>query len=422
MALPWRNKNPKGILMMNARAKIVFLLLAAVYFSFQAIAQESDLEGITEPKNITPVKQSIDDEDLEKRLKVLTSKIEQLEGRLDELDKRNEQLSALQLSGFFDVSFSNYRNQPNVFKMGLFELDLEHSYDNGFQVAAALVFDDEEGTYLGVGFIDYAFIGGPVPPRGRLFIERGLNVQVGKFDVPLGNDWNYVSAVTRNTVTPPLTTSEIMEGVYNDAGLRILLNLVALNFSIYSTQGVEEKYTYGGISYGTRIGLTPFNNPYTLERDFVPAFELGFSYLQDLDNNGDKSEEISAADLESKIGAFMLRCEYLKREKAAGVTLDGYHVTTGLDFEAVDWFPVVFLVRYDVHREENNVIASDDSSSSDGDDLDSMTRFTGALRFNISDTSFLKFEYQRYLTASERYSSDSLYSESLYYAQLVITF
>ncbi len=274
-----------------------------------------------------------------------------------------------------------------------------------------------------MGFIDYAVIGGPVPPRGRLFLERGFHIQVGRFDVPIGNDWNYVSSVKRYTVTPPLTTTNIMEGVYNDVGLRIFFNLVSMNFSIYSTQGVEQKYSYGGISYGTRVGLTPFNNPYTFSRDFTPTMELGFSYLYDLDNRGNKSEEISAVDFESKTGLLILRSEYYKREKTAGVILDGYHITTGLDFEAIDWIPMVFILRYDVHNEKNNVIASyDQSASGDADRVDTLTRITSALRFNISNTSFLKFEYQEYLQAAERFEDDSLFSWQLYYAQLVITF
>lgn len=361
--------------------------------------------------------------ELREQIEALSSRLELMEDRVKRIDDRTYSLSELDISGFFDVSFSNYKNQPNVFKMGIFELDLQRSYENKFQVAAALVFDDEEGTYLGVGFIDYALIGGPVPPRGRLFIDRGFHIQVGRFDVPIGNDWNYVSAVKRYTVTPPLTTSRIMEGVYNDAGIRIFFNMISFNMSLYSTQGIEQKYTYGGISYGTRLGITPFNNPYSMQQDKTPAFELGVSYLYDLDNEGEKSEEISAVDLESKTGLFLLRSEYYKREKVAGVIFDGYHLTTGLDFEAVDFLPAVFLLRYDVHREENNVVESfDESSSENAGEVDRLARLTTALRVNISGTSFLKFEYQKYLEATERFESDSLFSEELYYAQLVVTF
>lgn len=362
------------------------------------------------------------EKELEKRLELMNAKLERLESRMDEIDSRLDDFTELEISGFFDVSFSNYKNKPNIFKLGLFELDLEHSYENGFQVAAALVFDDEEGTYIGVGFIDYAFIGGPVPPRGRLFIERGVHIQVGRFDVPLGNDWNYVSPVKRYTVTPPLTTTRIMEGVYNDVGLRLLINFVAANFTLYTTQGIEQKYSFGGISYGSRLGITPFNNPFTVSSDFTPTFELGFSYLYDLDTDGKKSEDVSVIDYESKIGGLILRSEVYKREKVAGVIFEGFHLTTGWDFEAVNLFPMVFVLRYDQHVEKNNVVASFDQAASGDSDKNSLTRMTSALRFNISNTSFLKFEYQSYLTASDNFREDTLFSENLYYAQLVIKF
>ncbi len=363
------------------------------------------------------------EEDLAKKLDQLSAKIERLESRVHNLDEKLNVKNALEISGFFDVSFSNYKNKPNIFAMGNLELDLEHSYDNKFQVAAALVFDDENGTYLGVGFIDYAFIGGTIPPRGRLFIERGLHVQVGRFDVPLGNDWNYVSAVNRITVTPPLTTSNLMEGVYNDVGIRILFNTISINCSLYSTQGIEKQYSYGGISYGTRIGLTPFNNPYTMKQQSTPVFELGFSYLYDIDNQGEKSEQVVVVDYESKSGPLILRAEYYNRDKTAGVIFEGYHITSGLDFEQISSDPFIIFLRYDYHLEKNNVITSDDEAASEtAAEGESLSRVTGGVKFNISNTSFLKLEYHTYLTASDRFREDTYFTESLYYAQLVITF
>ncbi len=363
------------------------------------------------------------EKDLEKRIEILNTRINLMEEQMKQLNQRFDSLTALQIGGFFDVSFSNYKNQPNVFRMGSLELDLAHQYENGFQVAAALVFDDEKGTYLGVGFIDYAFLGGSVPPRGRLFIERGFHIQVGRFDVPLGNDWNYVSAVDRITVTPPLTTTHLMEGIYNDVGIRLLLNFASLNISIYSTHGIEQKYSYGGITYGTRIGLTPFNNPYTIRENFTPVFELGLSYLYDIDSSGQKSDQVTTLDYESKTGAFIFRAEYYTRDKTAGVKFDGYHLTSGIDFSESNKSGFIIFLRYDYHQEKNVVITSDDEAiSGDLDEKDYLSRGTVGVKFNISNTSFLKLEYDKYLTSTERFSSDANFTETLYYIQLVITF
>ena len=169
-------------------------------------------------------------EDIRGELDELKARIADLEKKLDQ--KIEEDRNSLKFSGFFDVSISNYKNQANIFQLGDFELDISHTFKNHFQVAAALVFN--KGAELGVGFIDYHIYGGSINPRGRLFREKGLHIQVGKFDVPFGNDWQHFTSVDRLTVTQPLTTEIIMEGGYNDVGIRFLANFISFNFTIYA--------------------------------------------------------------------------------------------------------------------------------------------------------------------------------------------
>ena len=83
---------------------------------------------------------------------------------------------------------------------------------------------------------------------------------------------------------------------------------------------------------------------------------------------------------------------------------------------------MMFILRWDGHREVNNEVLSYDDTESDEDEIDALSRFTTALRFNISNTSYLKLEYQIFTEATERFEDDSLFSPELYYAQLVITF
>ena len=61
----------------------------------------------------------------------------------------------IEISGFFDVNVTDNKTDPNVFSLGDFELDLEHVHNDHFQVAAALVFN-EEGAELGAGFIVFS--------------------------------------------------------------------------------------------------------------------------------------------------------------------------------------------------------------------------------------------------------------------------
>jgi len=391
---------------------LLFVLIAACFRAEVVLTIENDQND-----------QSSRIVELEKKIEKLDRKVDDLEERLTNLNHQVERLSSLEISGFFDVSISNYKNKPDIFAIGNFELDIKHSYENNFQVAAALVFDDEQGTYLGVGFIDYSFYGDAAAPRGRLFMEKGFHIQVGRFDVPLGNDWNHVSAVDRITVTPPLTTEYIMEGVYNDVGIRFLLNLVSFNVSVYSTHGVDKQNSFGGNTYGIRLGLTPFSNPYSMAQNTIPVFELGLSYLYDVDRDGNKSEVIYAVDYESKTGPVILRAEYYNRDKTAGIIFDGYHLTSGFDLEEVSTWPIIVYLRYDYHREINNVIASfSQAASGDAERTDLLSRISIGANINISNISYLKFEYQSFIESTERFTSHDYFTENLYYAQLVITF
>ena len=205
--------------------------------------------------------------------------------------------------------------------------------------------------------------------------------------------------------------------------MRLLFREVSINASLYMTQGVEQKYSYGGNTFGIRIGLTPFSNPFSMKRSKYSNFELGASYLYDIDGTGAESENIVAFDYESQTGALILRSEYYTRTKTIGVEQVGYHLTMGIDIEALNEFPLIITGRYDYYQEDNHIAASTEESSGSAEGTQEfLSRGTGGLTFNISDISFLKFEYQNYLTASEGYTEDEYYSQELYYMQLVITF
>ncbi len=367
-------------------------------------------------QNAVPGKSS--PEDLRKEIDELKARVEELEDLKEQVAGLKQQvniLKALQINGFFDVSISNYKNKPNVFSLGDFELHLEHDYKH-LQVAAALVFHD--GAELGVGFIDYHIFGSRISLRGRLFRDEGLHIQVGKFDVPFGNDWESYLPSDRITVTPPMTTEIIMDGGYNDEGIRILLNFVSFNATVYMLDGIEQKYTYGGNSFGGRIGLTPFSNPYELRSGSIPVFETGFSYIYDIDRDGRTTEKIYALDLKSKIGPVIASSEYYYRDKNVGIKLYGYHVTAGFDLNYFSLLPVILYGRYEEITIEEIVAISNKEAT----EKNPLTRITAGININISNISYLKLEYQNYIDAYEEYRNDQYYSKMLYYVQLVITF
>jgi hypothetical protein len=345
---------------------------------------------------------------------VLREEIEELKKRVDELEERaakQDEKSKLTISGFFDVSMSNYQNRPNVFTLGDFELDLSHTYKQNLQVAAALVFN--KGAELGVGFIDYHLFGGSIATRGRLFSERGLHLQVGKFDVPFGNDWQYYTSVNRMEVNAPLTTEMVMEGKYNDVGMRLLANLVSFNGTLYVLRGIEQGYSYGGNSFGGRVGFTPFNNPYTLRSRKVSLFEAGASCIYDIEKSGKTAERLFAGDIEGNVGPVTLRSEYFWRDKLIGIIQRGFHVTVSLDLHWFSPLPLDVYTRYDSFTFDRYMKV---------DETREQSRLTAGVRVDLFDISFIKLEFIQYLTASEIYRSEEYFSEQLFYAQLIIRF
>lgn len=399
--------------------KKIYLLIILIFISVntaKTMAEDPDVI-LSQVANDLNKKES-GEKSLKEEVEELKARVEDLEdtkAELEEVKKQVNILNALKISGFFDVSISNYKNKPNVFLIGPFELDIEHNYEH-FQVAAALVF--YEGADLRTGFIDYHLFGGRISPTGRLFRDEGLHLQIGRFDVPFGNDWRYFPSKDRITVTPPLTTELIMDGGYNDEGVRLLFNLVSINTSLYMLQGVEEQYSYGGNSFGGRIGITPFNNPFSIRSGSIPPFELGFSYIVDIDRNGDKAEKLYSCDMESKIGPLILSSEYYYRDKSAGILLYGYHVTGGIDFAYFSKLPVILFGRFDRFTSEEIVSIN----YAEGTDKNSLSRITAGVNINIARISYLKFEYQNYISAYNEFKTDQYYSKMLYYLQLVIRF
>jgi hypothetical protein len=63
-------------------------------------------------------------------------------------------------------------------------------------------------------------------PRG----EEGFHVQLGRFDVPFGNDWQFFASKDSVSISRPLTTDGIMDGGYNNVGLRVLGNNGTVRF------------------------------------------------------------------------------------------------------------------------------------------------------------------------------------------------
>lgn len=342
----------------------------------------------------------------------------------ESIDKaRNEladKLLGLQLSAFGDVR-NNYDDGGKRKLDGTFELDASADFGDDLQGALALV-NEKEGSSMPVGFLDFHTFGGRIAPRGRLWVEKGLHIQIGRFDVPFGNDWQFFASKDSASITRPLTTDLVMGGGYNDKGMRVLGNDGSINFNAFVLRGFNTGRLVGG-----RIGLTPFSDPFSLISAKEPkTFEFGLSYFYDANAGWKKNETGFAADAEIIQDDWSGRFEYLVRKKeplpgANATVLRGWHFTQEYlldEDEHIAW-PTTIFVRYEqggVSPAEIAVLGTDASDTRD-------VRVAAGTRTNLggSDVVQLKFEVQHYRSATPATRAMPGFSDKLiWYMQLVV--
>jgi hypothetical protein len=339
------------------------------------------------------------------------SAFERLKAAIDEIRE------GLGISGFFDVRASDAKTDPNVFSMGDFELDLSREIGTRVQVAAALVVNDE-GAELAVGFVDVHVVGAPVAPRGRLPVEKGFRVQLGRFDVPFGGDWQYFASSDRPELSAPLTTESVMDGGYNDVGLRLLGGTGNLGWSAYWLRGEGEGTLVGG-----RLALMPFDNPYRV-RGRVRAMEVGVSALHDFDGDGGTESTSLAVDTELRGPLGRLRAEYVRRDlrpvegREERLLRSGFHVTATVDAGAPAGVPLAPYARYDIVKVEPSPLPELVGDGERG----RTERLSAGLNALFFDVLCLKLEYQRILSAPTAVQSGEGFLRDSFLAQVVVTF
>jgi hypothetical protein len=336
-------------------------------------------------------------------------------------DTLGDKLSGLQLSAFGDVASQYDAAGKQKLDWGTLELDAEAELGDGLQAALALV-NDATGTTMPVAFFDYHTSGALIAPRGRLWVEKGVHLQVGRFDVPFGNDWQFFASKDSVSISRPLTTELVMDGGYNDEGIRVLGNTGAINFNAYLLHGFN-----AGRLVGARVGLTPFSDPFSLKTAKEPkTFEFGLSYFFDANTSWEKNETGYAADAEVFIDDWSTRFEYVTRRKepspgAETRVLRAWHLTQEylLDEDASVAWPTTVFARYEQGTLEPPEIASLGADAGDVRDV----RVAAGVRTNLggSDVFQLKFEVQHYREATPATREMPGFGRKLFwYTQLVV--
>lgn len=327
-------------------------------------------------------------------------------------DRLADHLFGIKLSAFGDGVFGPDDQGRRKLDWSAFELDLGGEFHENLEAAFAVV-STQEATKLAVGFLDWHPFGGTIAPRGRLWVEKGFHVQVGRFDVPFGSDWQYFASKDSVSISRPFTTAAIMDGGYNDLGLRVLGNDGEVNFNAFALRGFDEGRLVGG-----RVGITPLGNPFSLRDGREPkAAEFGLSMLYDMDRFRRKQEVAWAADAEGRMGRFFLRGEYLWRRREArvqveGFTKHGWHLTQEVGFPEGS-LPTTLFLRYERMSQLS-------STPAQGDGRDARLAF-GASAV-LAGILQIKVEWQHTFQATAATLESPGYSPDVILAQVVVVF
>ena len=315
-----------------------------------------------------------------------------------DLDQARGQLGAAlfgwQVSAFGDALSGYSGSGQRNFQLGAAELDLAGDLTRDLQLGLAVV-KNPQATQLSVGFLDYHPFGGQIAPRGQLWVEKGFHVQVGRFDVPFGNDYSFYASKDSCSISRPLTTATLMDGGYNDAGIRVLGNNGTLNGNLFLLRGFHPGRLLGG-----RIGLTPFGDPFSLQGTREPKrAELGLSCFYDATSQWRKREAGVAVDADGRIGRYYLRAEYLLRTlepvagETAGSTRRGWQVTQEFSLQELLPWPTTLFARL-----ERVTVSAPALPAAPGDSHDS--RMVAGASTTLGGIVQVKLEGQRLLAAT----------------------
>ncbi|TAN66799.1 MAG: hypothetical protein EPN17_13170 [Methylobacter sp.] len=390
----------------------------------------------------------------------VSGKLKDLTKKVDEL-KATAEANGLNISGFFDINAKTGNPTDQTFSVGSVELDLDYAHDEHFGASTALVLcGDSSGAgsdapahiYCGgsgpgglgggsAGFaaalVDYHLFSDRIPPRGRIFNNQGLHIQVGRFDLPFGTDYQNFANKDRVTITAPLTTSRMQLGGYNADGLRSYGSWNMFNYSVFWTDAI---YANDGHAIGGRLGMSLGQNAYTVHHNKPDAIqegiEFGVSHLSELNGSNNIRNTVYGADLSIGYGMLRLQNELMLLQAHQDDFLDadgnialtttdtpfgrsrqlGYHATLIADLERFINYPLRAFARYGRWQPSQRLGLDFDRSTVA---VNNISMLSLGLNYQFSEHLRIKFEYNDSLGTeiAERY-----FSKKLGIAQLVMSF
>lgn len=296
-----------------------------------------------------------------------------------------DMLRSISLTGFA-VAQSTARSQPGK-TVDLTTIELDGTIELGQRLQGAVSFV-RSGTVveIPVGFLDVHFGGALIAPRGRIFAERGVHLQAGRFDLPFGGDWLRFAATDRGFSSAPAITDFINDGGLNDIGVRAYSVTARWNASAWVVRGALE-----GKAAGARVAITPFSNPFVFPAPAADRpLEIGVSTHVDT-HAGDIADQRVALDVALRHGDAAIDAEWQQRRVRSAVqdlvpgTARGWHVSTELPAGSFGPVSLTLLARGEALR--------GDALGTDGlADAADFRRAAGGVRLTLGSWLIVKCE------------------------------
>lgn len=183
---------------------------------------------------------------------------------------RNELLSQVVLSGFFDVEYKQPLNQETInnFEFGQFEIGLERSVSPKLNFEGAIAFNSETNNFeLGSAFVEYN-ISSSLTQSFLKNVFESFAIVAGQFDVPFGIDYKCIASPDRKMVSTPIAIQNSI-ACLSSLGIELHGESESYNFNSYLINGIDNE-----IAGGFRVGIL-----------FYSDLEVGTSYLSYLQKN-----------------------------------------------------------------------------------------------------------------------------------------
>lgn len=395
---------------------------------------------ITTPvsSDATPVNTAKADPSVNSQLKAMDKKINEI--------KQAAASNGLEISGFFDVNAKTGNSTDQTFSLGSVELDLDYVHDEHFGASTALVLcgNSSNADYgapgavfcgnsgpgalsggstmagIAVALVDYHLFNDRIPPRGRIFNNQGLHVQLGRFDLPFGSDYQNFANKDRVTVTAPLTTSRMQLGGYNADGVRSYGSWGNYNYSVYWTDSI---YANDGHVIGGRLGMALGQNAYRIHSSNPEGIEFGASHLSELDGENRIRNTVYGLDLSLGYGMWRWQNEVMLLQAHQTTLIDdennigtesaympfgkghqlGYHSTLTADMAGIIKHPVLAFARFSRWEPSQSLGLDYDGATTVA--IGDVSMLSLGFNYKVSDHLALKFEYNDSLgtETGERY-------------------